>query len=125
MAKKIHLAAVAEDYINRRTHHSEPPLLARHVAAAFEQLNHISATSRPELSDDDWREIYNIYAGSDLTVLRLPLNLAADLLDHYGATDQNRLPKNCTALFNTLAALPQAQQFAVIDAARLFWASID
>ena len=70
------------------------------------------------MENQEWVELYNVYAGSDLTRLVLPFDLADDLKAHYGT-----LPKDLTALYDKLAGMTQAQQFAVIDAVRLFWAN--
>ena len=89
-----------------------------HVNNAFEQLAHLARTEKPELSKSEWIEIYNVYAGSDLTRLAMPFDLADDLRTHYGT-----LPQDLTALYDKLAGMTQAQQFAVLDAVRVYWAS--
>ena len=79
----------------------------------------------PTLSAEEWTEVYNIYAGSDLTRCVLPFNLAKDLLDHYGATLPRDLPDNCIPLVERLADMTQAEQFSIIDNVRVFWANVD
>lgn len=119
MAKKsIHLSGAAEQYIADRTAQAEKPNLSAHINNAFEQLAHLARVEKPELSKSEWIELYNIYAGSDLTRLVMPFDLADDLRTHYGA-----LAQDLTALYNKLAGMTQAQQFAVLDAVRVYWAS--
>lgn len=119
MAKKsIHLSGAAEQYIADRTAQAEKPNLSAHINNAFEQLAHLTRAEKPELSKSEWVELYNVYAGSDLTRLVMPFDLADDLRTHYGT-----LPQDLTALYNKLAGMTQAQQFAVLDAVRVYWAS--
>ena len=119
MAKKsIHISENAELYITDRTPQGEKPNLSAHINNAFEQLAHLARAEKPELSKSEWIELYNVYAGRDLTRLVMPFDLADDLKTHYGT-----LPQDLTALYDKLAGMTQAQQFAVIDAVRLFWAS--
>ena len=119
MAKKsIHLSGAAEQYIADRTAQAEKPNLSAHINNAFEQLAHLTRTEKPELSKSEWVELYNVYAGSDLTRLVMPFDLADDLRTHYGT-----LPQDLTELYDKLAEMTQAQQFAVLDAVRVYWAS--
>ena len=92
--------------------------LSAHINNAFEQLAHLARAEKPELSKSEWIELYNVYAGSDLTRLVMPFDLADDLRTHYGT-----LPQDLTELYNKLAEMTQAQQFAVLDAVRVYWAS--
>ena len=78
----------------------------------------MTRAEKPELSKSEWIELYNVYAGSDLTRLAMPFDLADDLRTHYGT-----LPQDLTALCNKLSEMTQAQQFAVLDAVRIYWAS--
>lgn len=119
MAKKsIHLSGAAEQYIADRTAQAEKPNLSAHINNAFEQLAHLTRAEKPELSKSEWVELYNVYAGSDLTRLVMPFDLADDLRTHYGT-----LPQDLTELYDKLAEMTQAQQFAVLDAVRVYWAS--
>ena len=119
MAKTaVHLSKTALQYVTDRTQQGEQKGMSAHINNAFEQLAHLAMTEKPELSQAEWIELYNVYAGSDLTRLTLPFDLADDLRTHYGT-----LPQDLTALYNKLKSMTQAQQFAVIDAVRLFWAS--
>lgn len=119
MAKKsVHISQTAEIYISDRTLQGENKNYSAHINNAFEQLAHLAQAEKPKLSKSEWVELYNIYAGSDLTRLVMPFDLADDLRTHYGT-----LPQDLTALYDKLAGMTQAQQFAIVDAVRLFWAS--
>ena len=119
MAKKsVHISQTAEIYISDRTLQDESKNYSAHINNAFEQLAHLAQAEKPELSRSEWVELYNVYAGSDLTRLILPFDLADDLRTHYGT-----LPQDLTALYDKLKSMAQAQQFAALDAVRLFWAS--
>ena len=119
MAKTaVHLSKTALQYVTDRTPQGEQKGLSAHINNAFEQLAHLTRAEKPELSKSEWVELYNVYAGSDLTRLVMPFDLAGDLCAHYGT-----LPQDLTALYNKLAGMTQAQQFAVLDAVRVYWAS--
>lgn len=123
MAKKsVHLTKETESYLADRTLQGESANYSAFINNAFSVLSHL-AKDVPALDKSEWVELYNVYAGSDLTRLALPLNLAADLLTHYGATVPSQTP--CPALVERLAELNQAQQFAVIDKVRVYWASCE
>ena len=119
MAKTaVHLSKTALQYVTDRTPQGEQKGLSAHINNAFEQLAHLTRAEKPELSKSEWVELYNVYAGSDLTLLLMPFDFSYDLLTHYGT-----LPQDLTALYNKLAGMTQAQQFAVLDAVRVYWAS--
>ena len=119
MAKTaVHLSKTALQYVTDRTPQGEQKGLSAHINNAFEQLAHLTRAEKPELSKSEWVELYNVYAGSDLTRLVMPFDLADDLRTHYGT-----LPQDLTALYNKLAGMTQAHQFAVLDAVRVYWAS--
>jgi hypothetical protein len=114
----VNLSKNALQYITDRTQQGEQKGLSAHINNAFEQLAHLARVEKPELSKSEWIELCNIYAGSDLTRLAMPFDLADDLRTHYGT-----LPQDLTALYDKLAGMTQAQQFAVIDSVRVYWAS--
>ena len=119
MAKTaVHLSKTALQYVTDRTQQGEQKGLSSYINSAFEQLAHLAQAEKPELSKSEWVELYNVYAGSDLTRIALPFNLAEDLITHYGT-----LPQDLTALYEKLTGMTQAQQFAVLDAVRVYWAS--
>lgn len=119
MAKTaVHLSKTPLQYVTDRTPQGEQKGLSAHINNAFEQLAHLARAEKPKLSKSEWVELYNVYAGSDLTRLVMPFDLADDLRTHYGT-----LPQDLTALYNKLAGMTQAQQFAVLDAVRVYWAS--
>nr|DAR35248.1 MAG TPA: hypothetical protein [Caudoviricetes sp.]DAT31981.1 MAG TPA: hypothetical protein [Caudoviricetes sp.] len=114
----VNLSKNALQYITDRTQQGEQKGLSAHINNAFEQLAHLARVEKPELSKSEWIELCNIYAGSDLTRLAMPFDLADDVRAHYGT-----LPQELTALYDKLAGMTQAQQFAVLDAVRVYWAS--
>ena len=119
MAKKsIHISQNAELYITDRTLQGEKKNYSSYFNNAFEQLAHLAKAEKPILSKSEWIELYNVYAGSDLTRLVLPFDLANDLLDHY-----TTLPQELNELHNKLITMTQAQQFAVLDCIRKYWAN--
>lgn len=119
MAKTaVHLSKNALQYVTDRTPQGEQKGFSAHINNAFEQLAHLTHVEKPELSKSEWVELYNVYAGSDLTRLVMPFDLADDLRTHYGS-----LPQDLTALYDKLVKMTQVQQFAVLDAVRVYWAS--
>lgn len=120
MKKSIHLTNQSVAYMAARAPEGEVNFSAS-INAAFEQLEHIARAEMPTLDDAEFAELCNVYAGSDLNRIALPLNIAADLLMHYGAAVPSQLPKETAALVERLARLTQAEKFAIIDAVRVFW----
>lgn len=118
MKKSIHLTNKSVAYMAAR---SDEINFSSAVNAAFEQLAHLARAEMPEMTEAEFAELCNVYAGSDLTRFALPLNMAADLLMHYGATIPSQLPPETGALVEKLAHMGQAQQFAALDAVRVFW----
>lgn len=123
--KSIYFNEFSENFVAERTAQGETANYSANVNAAFEMLAHLAQSSTPTLSVEEWTELYNIYAGSDLTRCVLPLNLAKDLLDNYGATLPRDLPDNCIPLVERLADMTQVEQFSIIDNVRVFWANVD
>lgn len=124
MAKKsVHLTTQTEQFITDRTMQGESPNYSAHINAAFNQLTHLLQEQQIGITNDEWIELYNLYAGSDLTKIALPINIASDLLVHYGVTVPKQLSEHCQILIDKLVLMTQAQQLAVIDKVRLYWAS--
>ncbi|MBF1222666.1 MAG: hypothetical protein HXM21_05850 [Haemophilus influenzae] len=115
----VHLSDNTWQYITGRTPQGEQKGLSAHINNAFEQLAHLARAEKPELSKTEWVELYNVYAAcSDLTHLVMPFDLADDFRTHYGT-----FPQDLTALYDKLNGMTQAQQFSVLDAVRVYWAS--
>lgn len=124
MKKSVHLTESSVGYIEDRACGGEMNFSAA-INAAFEQLAYLAQVENPALDDQDFAAVCNVYAGSDLSRIALPLNIARDLLDHYGATIPEQLPADVHGLVTTLARMTQAQQFALLDAVRVFWCKED
>lgn len=120
--KSIHLNKQTEQFIKDRTKQADSPNFSANVNAAFEIIEHLAKSEKPELSNEEWAQMYNVYTGSDMTRRPLPLNLAKDLLDYYGVMPEH-LPSDCIELFEKLTDMTQAEQYAVLDGVRIFWAS--
>ena len=119
MKKSVHLTAGSVAYMEARCYGGETNFSAA-VNAAFEQLAYLARVENPSIEAQDFASVCNLYAGSDLSRIALPLNMARDLLDHYGATIPEQLPEDVRDLVTTLARMTQAQQFALLDAVRVF-----
>lgn len=124
MAKKsVHLTTETEQYITDRTLQGTKPNYSAYTNSAITLLAHFAKEEKPQLEKAEWIELYNVYAGSDLTKIALPINIAADILGHYGVTVPKQLDEIAENLVNKVVDMTQAQQFAIIDATRVFWAS--
>lgn len=122
MKKSVHITDASLQYMQAR---ADEINYSAAINAAFEQLAHLARAEMPDLSAAEFAEVCNVYAGSDMTRVVLPLNLAADILTHYGATIPSQIPAEAASLVERLAHMTQAQQFALADAVRVFWASAD
>lgn len=120
--KSIHLVERSEQFIADRTQ-GETPNYSGFINSQLALLDHLAKAEKPNLSNEDWIELYNVYAGRDLTRIATPINVARDLMDHHGATSTSQLPENCKPLVELLVNLTQAHQYAIVDAVRVYWAS--
>ena len=112
--RSIHLSAEAETYIKLNYSHYTDDKPSYSVA-----VNDSIAMLR------EWTELYNIYAGSDMTRMAIPFDIARDLLDYYGSNIVSRLPSNAQGLYNKLLGYSQAEQFAIKCYVREFWNCAD
>ena len=124
MKKSVHLTADSVAYMEARSYAGDVNFSAA-INAAFEQLAYLARSENPALDAQNFAAVCNVYAGSDLSRIALPLNVARDVLDHYGATIPEQLPEDMRGLVTTLARMSQAQQFALVDAVRVFWCKAD
>ena len=86
--RSIHLSAEAETYIKLNYSHytDDKPSYSVAVNDSIAMLRWLKKSSVPDdLFDDEWTELYNIYAGSDMTRMAIPFDIARDLLDYYGS----------------------------------------
>lgn len=115
MRRSIHFSDFSERYIAGRKQTS----LSGQVNNAFEILEFLAIENLPDLSEEEFAEVCNVYVGGEFGKIAMPLRIASDMLDYYGAT----VPSQCEnpQLVEKLAALPQVAQFALIDKVRQFW----
>lgn len=126
--RSIHLSAEAETYIKLNYSHytDDKPSYSVAVNDSIAMLRWLKKSSVPDdLFDDEWTELYNIYAGSDMARMAIPFDIARDLLDYYGSNIVSRLPSNAQGLYNKLLGYSQAEQFAIKCYVREFWNCAD
>lgn len=126
--RSIHLTAESESYINANysRYTDDKPSFSAAINDSLTMLRWLKKISLPnDLYDDDWAELYNIYAGSDMTRMSIPFDIARDLLDYYGTNIVSRLPNNAQSLYSKLQSYSQAEQFAIKCYVREFWNSAD
>ena len=126
--RSIHLSENSELFVKANYSHysDEKPSFSVAVNDSLAMLQWLKKSSLPEdLLDDDWTELYNMYAGSDMTRMAVPLDIARDLLDHYGTNITGYLPGSAQSLFQKLKGYTQAQQFSIKCYVREFWNGAD
>ena len=77
--RSIHLSAEAETYIKLNYSHytDDKPSYSVAVNDSIAMLRWLKKSSVPDdLFDDEWTELYNIYAGSDMTRMAIPFDIA-------------------------------------------------
>lgn len=119
--KNIHFNRSSENYLQKRNPKGQINYSGS-IKWAFEMLEHLALDCRPDLNMQEWAEVYKIYRDADLSKVNLPMNIAADMMKYYGATVNSQLPEFCRPFVEKLAAMSQYQQFAVLDAVRVYWA---
>lgn len=75
----------------------------------------------PELTTPEWVRILDAHRGVITDDLR-PYRLASDLMDDYGTIDLADLQPEQAALVRKLHDMTQAQQWAILDVVKRFWA---
>lgn len=123
MRKSVHLTKTTEDYIATRIQGDIN--FSGIINNAFALLAHIAKSEQPKLSDGVMAELCNVYKGSDLTKITIPLSLARDLMCYYGAILPRDLPNHLIPMLEQLADLSQVEQFAILDAVRVLLAKAD
>ena len=117
MKRSIHLSESSEAYIAAR---AKKPVVSAEINAAFTMLQHLARENMPDLTAIEWAEILDTYRSKDLTKIPLPLNIAGDILAHYGVIVPSQLLPQILGLPEKLVAFSQAQQFAILDAVRIY-----
>jgi len=117
MKRSIHLSESSEAYLASRARN---PVVSAEINGALAMLQHLARENLPELSEAEWAEIVAVYRDRDLTKIPLPLNIAGDILAHYGVIIPSQLLPQIQGLPEKFVAFSQVQQFAILDAVRIY-----
>lgn len=77
--------------------------------------------SLPELSDGDWQTLLNVYAGCEMVSHPMPVRIASDILDEFGALELAELEPEVADLARLARDWTQAEQLAVLDFCQRYW----
>lgn len=85
----------------------------------------IMTAALPELSNDEWTAILNVYAGCIMSKRPTQPRIASDMMDNVGAEDFELLERNnpdYAALVKKIHELSLVEQLAVYDFVQQYWA---
>ena len=79
--------------------------------------------SLPQLTDQQWELLLNVYAGSEISSYPPPYRVASDIMDHCGVLDLSGLDAATAETVRQIHGMSQAQQLAILDTVQRFWAA--
>jgi len=125
--KSVFLADLTVAWIETTTQKDhaahDGPKWSEAINATFEQFRFLMRESLPDLSQDEWTIILNVYAGCYFPAHGVPARIASDMMDNVGAVSVEDLTPDYAALVRKVHALSQPQQLAVLYFVQIFWSA--
>lgn len=118
--KSLMLSDLTVSHITARANDQSEILWSQAVNEGFKALSWLIRESLPDLLEDDWEKILNVYAGS-IIEFQPPFRIASDIMDHHGALELQQLAADWASLAVRLHGMSQAQQYAIMEFVRVFW----
>lgn len=107
------------------TQHSDGvsgPRWSESINATCEHFRHVLCSAMPELTQDEWQILLNIYAGSYSPAHDAPARIASDMMDNVGAISIDKLDDaEYKALVIKMHKTSQVEQLAVLYFIQIFW----
>jgi hypothetical protein len=99
------------------------PGLSPVINSVLERYDWLMRQSLPELSNQQWQTLLNVYSGSEMTSYNPPYRVASDILDCFGVLELSELDQPVADLARMCHGMTQAQQCAILDACQRFWSA--
>ena len=120
--KSVMLSPKTQEYIDARTREDEEVAWSETLNETFDMLKYISQCSLPELSKKEWDLILSVYAGHIQTPFRIPFRIASDIMDALGVIEIDEVVPEIKEIIKKIHKMSQAEQYAIMDFVRKFWA---
>lgn len=123
--KSVFLTDLTAQWIEATTAGSpDSPAWSSAINATVEQLRYLLGQSLPDLTQEEWSALLNVYTGCHMPGHGLPARIASDIMDDAGALELSELTEERQTLVRKMHALNQTEQLAVLYFIQLFW-SVD
>lgn len=107
--------------IQARTSQGEKANVSGTTNELLRRYDWLIRASLPELTDNEWQTLCNVYAGCWLGEFVPPARIASDMMDDVGAVALEGLEPDYAALVRKAHGWTQAEQLAVLDFIQRFW----
>lgn len=119
--KSVMLSDLTQKFIGDRSRQDGDIAWSENLNEGIKALSWIASAELPELTQSEWQTILNVYAGSAIDYTP-PYRVASDMMDDRGAISIDELEPEYAALVRKIHGMTQAQQWAILDFAKRFWA---
>lgn len=130
--KSVFLADFTVNWINDTTtkklngEELDGPKWSESINATFEQFRFLLRDALPDLDQNEWQTILNVYAGCYFPAHGVPARIASDMMDNLGECDLAAVEKTMpdyAALVRKVHAMNQVEQLAILYFVQIFWSN--
>ncbi len=121
MRVSAYFSAASAAAIQARTPKGEKPNISGTTNELIRRYVWLVKSSLPELTNDEWQTLINVYAGCWLGEFVPPARIASDMMDDAGVLSLDELESDYAALVRKAHGWNQAEQLAVLDFIQRFW----
>lgn len=83
------------------------------INAGLLMLEALMVQSKPDLSEEDWIYLCNVYAGC-VVEFTMPIRIAGDIMDDAGTYDLTKIESVGRGLIEKISTMSQCQQAAIL-----------
>lgn len=120
-SKPIIFSASVVDYIEMRTKSNNETEWSQELDEAFKAMQWLSIAYLPELTDQQWRYIIDAYTDKKIQ-FSPPYNISSEMMASQGVVTLDKLELEHAETVNIVFQCSQAQQFAIMDLVKRYWA---
>lgn len=90
------------------------------INSMLELVSNIAKSSKPELSEDEWVYLCNVYSGCEIGFV-MPIRIASDIMDDAGCSDVEHIDPVGRSLIKQADKWSQCEQLAVLWEVKTRW----
>lgn len=87
-------------------------------------LEQLMIQSKPELSQDEWVYLANVYSGCLIELGTTPIRIASDIMDDLGIYDISAIDDIGRGLIQKISPMSQCQQAAILWEIKRMWQAV-